>query len=80
MDTFAPIKTLLEQASTQIVESRQMAIAERSQRVAAEEDAQTERQAIQDRIEEMRQQIMARETERQANLFSKICRWFNPTN
>lgn len=80
-ETFAPVKFLLEQASTQIVEARQLALAERSQRMAAEEEQkaiQKSEAELRRQIEEMNQNITVIREEQKASLFSKIGRWLKP--
>jgi hypothetical protein len=65
--TLEPLKRLLEQTSAQVVESQQLAIAERSQRRAIAQDAQGQ-------IEELRKQVEAIETAQQASFFTKLRR------
>jgi DNA repair exonuclease SbcCD ATPase subunit len=68
-ETLEPLKRLLEQTSAQVVESQQLAIAERSQRRAVAQDAQSQ-------IEELRKQLEAIETAQQASLWTRLRRRF----
>ena len=72
-EMFAPVKVLLEQASAQMVESQQLALAERSTRLAIEQEAQTERQNLASQLEELRKQREATPTKK-VSLLSRFRR------
>jgi hypothetical protein len=85
-NALTPVQTLLEQTSSHVVESKQLAIAERSQRLALEDEIHREREALRAseaelhrRIEEMHQHLTAIEAKQRATLSAKIRRWFKPT-
>ena len=73
IEMFAPVKGLLEQASAQIVESQQLALTERSTRLATEQEAQIERQSLASQFEELRKQLSAPQTKK-ASLLSRLRR------